>query len=202
MSITHLNNENLAIETTRKKSIQIMQKGIVSYKLACLGWEISDHYGDGYDLLCVYSKTEKPHIIKLELKGVDINYSGTSPGFSQSVSQNEISTASHLVISLFDDISPIGHYIMTLSQMFESKKSNSRNNKDFSDYLNFEEYRRKAIISTKKKIITRKGHAKKEEKQPRLDIDIGCTPKQFNKRKWFLEEFNNKWENLLQVNQY
>ena len=48
-----------------------MQKGMISYKLACLGWDISDHYGDGYDLLCT-KNAKKTHIIQLELKGIDI----------------------------------------------------------------------------------------------------------------------------------
>lgn len=71
MSVIHLNNSNLSIETTRKKSLQLMQKGMISYKLACLGWDISDHYGDGYDLLCT-KNAKKTHIIQLELKGIDI----------------------------------------------------------------------------------------------------------------------------------
>lgn len=201
MSIIHLHNDNLAIETTRKKSIQIMQKGIVSYKLACIGWDISDHYGDGYDLLCIYTKNETPHIIKLELKGVDINYSETSPGFSQSVSQNEISTASHLIISLFEGISPLGHYIMTMGQMFDKKiDAVSDNNIKFSGYNNFNEYRKDAIQATKQKIKTRKGQTKDEDKPPRLDIDIGCTAKKYREKIWFLHEFYDNWNNLMLVN--
>ena len=26
-----------------------MQKGMIAYKLGGLGWDISEHYGDGYD---------------------------------------------------------------------------------------------------------------------------------------------------------
>ena len=44
-------NENLAIETTRKKSLEIMHKGMISYKLANIGWDVSEHFGDGFDLV-------------------------------------------------------------------------------------------------------------------------------------------------------
>jgi len=46
-------NSNLSIETTRKKALEIMQKGMIAYKLANLGWDVSEHYGDGFDLLCL-----------------------------------------------------------------------------------------------------------------------------------------------------
>lgn len=199
MSIIHLQNDNLAVETTRKKAIQVMQKGLVSYKLACLGWNISDHYGDGYDLLCIKTSKDIPHIIQLELKGVDINFSNVSPGFSQSLSQNEISTASHLIISIFEGINPLGHYIMTLNQMFVSRKTKTKNNsKKFAEYENFDQYRNDAIRATKEKVKTRKGQQK--DKPTRLNMDIGCTPNIYKKNKWFLQEFLNQWDNLMLVN--
>jgi hypothetical protein len=34
-------NGNLSIETTRKKALEIMQKGMIAYKLGGLGWDIS-----------------------------------------------------------------------------------------------------------------------------------------------------------------
>jgi len=39
------------METSRKKVLEIMQKGLVSYKLLSDGWDVSDHFGDGCDLL-------------------------------------------------------------------------------------------------------------------------------------------------------
>ena len=46
-------NSNLSIETTRKKALEIMQKGMITCKLTNLGWDVSEHYGDGFDLLCL-----------------------------------------------------------------------------------------------------------------------------------------------------
>jgi len=54
--------------TTRKKALSVMQKGIVTYKLIGLGWDISDHLGDGYDLL----GEKDGEIIKIELKAIDL----------------------------------------------------------------------------------------------------------------------------------
>ena len=48
---------NLSIETTRKKALEIMQKGMITYKLANLGWDVSEHLGDGYDLLGITTQT-------------------------------------------------------------------------------------------------------------------------------------------------
>jgi hypothetical protein len=199
MSIVHLQNDNLAIETTRKKAIQVMQKGIISYKLACLGWDISDHYGDGYDLLCINTSKKTPHIVQLELKGVDINFSKESPGFSQSLSPNEISTASHLIVSVFDGIRPLSHHIMTLNQMFMNKKTKTKSTK-FSIYDTFSQYREDAIKYTKIKVSTRKGQ-KNDKTEERLNMDIGCTPNQSKNEKWFLQEFKNQWKNLMLVNE-
>ena len=39
------------METSRKKVLEIMHKGLVSYKLLSEGWDISDHFGDGFDLI-------------------------------------------------------------------------------------------------------------------------------------------------------
>ncbi len=196
MELAQLSNRNLSLETTRKKSLQVMQKGIISYKLSCNGWDVSDHYGDGYDLLCINTSKKTPRIIQLELKGVDINYSETSPGFSQSISQNEISTASHLIVSLFDGTAILGHYIMTLNQMFIKKITKTKTSK-FSKYVNFMQYREDAIQVTKKKIMLRKGQNRDKNKLPRLDIDIGCTSTMFKNNNWFLSDFLDQWDNLM-----
>ena len=46
-----------------------MQKGIVIYKLFNFGWDVSDHFGDGCDLIA-----EKGNqFIKIELKAIDLN---------------------------------------------------------------------------------------------------------------------------------
>jgi hypothetical protein len=51
------------LETSRKKALEIMQKDIVIYKLFNLGWDVSDHFGDGCDLIA-----EKDNqFIKIEL---------------------------------------------------------------------------------------------------------------------------------------
>ena len=57
------------METSRKKVLEIMHKGLVSYKLLSEGWDISDHFGDGFDLI-----SEKDNrFLKIELKAIDLN---------------------------------------------------------------------------------------------------------------------------------
>ena len=65
-------NSNLSIETTRKKALEIMQKGMIAYKLANLGWDVSEHYGDGFDLLCIQTQDGAQKIARIELKAIDL----------------------------------------------------------------------------------------------------------------------------------
>ena len=39
------------METSRKKALEIMQKGMVAYQMIGEGWDVSDHFGDGCDLV-------------------------------------------------------------------------------------------------------------------------------------------------------
>jgi len=108
-------DNSLVLETTRKKTLEIMHKGIICYKLANLGWDVSEHLGDGYDLLGVTTQAGAQIVVKIELKAVDFNSYFGKKGFSQSASENEISTASHLIISIFKGIEPEGHFMKIMT---------------------------------------------------------------------------------------
>ncbi len=191
MSIDYIKQSNNSLETTRKKTLQIMHKGMISYKLSNLGWDVSEHLGDGYDLLCT-KKTPNSYIIQIELKGIDISsYSEKATGFSQSLSENEISTASHLIVSIFEGIHPSGHYIMTLRQMFDKIKGKGTNK--YARFKSFYEYREKASELALEKANRKKGEKKKLD---RMFIDIGCSFKKYKSSRWELEEFSDKWANL------
>ena len=191
----HPQQSNQSVETTRKKALEIMHKGMVSYCLASKGWDVSDHLGDGYDLLCI-KKRAKPVVVQIELKGVDISsYSDSMLGFSQSISANEIATASHLIVSIFDNINPLGHYIMTLSQLFERIKE--KGTSKYSEYKTFQHYREMASKIAFKNAVRKKG----QKKEPnRMSIDIGCGFKKYQNKKWELEEYNNCWDYLEKEN--
>ena len=66
-------NESLSLETTRKKSLEIMQKGIIAYKLANLGLDVSEHLGDGFDLIVPIIKSGRKRVVTIELKAVDLD---------------------------------------------------------------------------------------------------------------------------------
>ncbi|MCK5642139.1 MAG: hypothetical protein KAJ19_15145 [Gammaproteobacteria bacterium] len=190
MSISPENN--LVLETTRKKSLEIMHKGMISYQLANLGWDVSEHLGDGYDLLGVTTQAGSQIVAKIELKAVDIHSYLEKASFSQAVSENEISTATHLIISIFNVIKPEGHFIMSLRQAFNAVKS--KRTKKFEEYNNFNTFQKAAIQISQKKILHRKG---KKKKLNRLALDIGCTFRKFSENKWELGIFRNQWDNLL-----
>ena len=59
----------------------------------------------------------------------------------------------------------------------------------------FSTFQETARKNSQKKILLKKGN---KEKLTRLALDIGCTFKKFNKGKWELEIFNDRWDNLLQ----
>ncbi|MBM9514999.1 hypothetical protein [Desulfogranum marinum] len=191
----HLQQSNQSVETTRKKALQIMQKGMVSYCLASKGWDVSDHFGDGYDLLCI-KKQNEPIVVQVELKGIDISsYSESISSFSQSISANEIATASHLVVSIYDHITPLGHYIMTLSQLFEKIKA--KGTAKYSKYKDFQQYRQTATEVAFKKATRKKGQ---DNLPSRMSIDIGCGFKKYQEGGYELEEYKGCWSNLEKEN--
>ena len=184
--------ENLSLETTRKRSLEIMHKGMIAYKLAKLGLDVSEHLGDGFDFIVPINNSGITKNIKIELKAVDIDsYSGTTNGFSQYISANEIVASTHLIVSIFDNIKPMGHYIMTIKQVFQAIKE--KNTSKYVSYKNFQEYKNDCITAVKKKTAKRKGSTLIV---PRMHIDIGCSFKKLAKDKWELEPFNNQWDNL------
>jgi len=187
------NFENLSIETTRKKALEIMQKGMIAYELANSGWDVSEHYGDGFDLLCLQTQDGVQNIARIELKAIDLqSYSKKAKSFSQSISPNEIATATHLIVSMFNRIEPKGHFVMSIQQAFEAVKN--KGTSKFKQYKDFTAFHSVASGVAQKKALRRKGNL---EKLPRLALDIGCTFTKFNKDKWELEIFKNQWGNLL-----
>jgi hypothetical protein len=186
-------DNSLVLETTRKKSLEIMHKGMISYKLANLGWDVSEHLGDGYDLLGMTTQTGTQLVAKIELKAVDRHSYLGKASFSQAVSENEISTATHLIISIFNGIEPEGHFIMSLEQAFNAVKVKAT--KKFAQYKDFHTFQKATMEISQKKILLKKGN---KEKLIRLALDIGCTFKKFNEDKWELGIFKDRWDNLLQ----
>ncbi len=186
-------DNSLVLETTRKKSLEIMHKGMISYKLANLGWDVSEHFGDGYDLLGITTQTGTHLVTKIELKAVDRHSYLDKASFSQAISENEISTATHLIISIFNGIEPEGHFIMSFEQAFNAVKVKAT--KKFKPYKNFHTFQKAAMEISQEKILFKKGNKKK---LPRLALDIGSTFKKFNEGKWELGIFKDRWDNLLQ----
>lgn len=192
--VTKQFNENLSKDTTRKKALEMMQKGIIVYQLNHLGWEISEHFGDGFDLIGVTTKKGKLTLAKIELKAVDLSsYAPNAKGFSQAISENEIFAATHLIVTIFKGIEPKNHYILSVKQAFNIKKKTQKF-REFNDYKAFQE----AVKYTAQlKIANRKGMQKKVS---RLAMDIGCSFKKYNEGKWELQDFEGKWCNLLKAN--
>ena len=187
-------NSNLSIETTRKKALEIMQKGMIAYKLANLGWDVSEHYGDGFDLLCLQTQDGAQKISRIELKAIDLqSYLEKAKSFSQSISPNEIAAATHLIVSIFNEIEPKGHFVMSIQQAFNAVKN--KGTSKFEQYKDFSTFQTVASGVAQKKALRRKGNL---EKLPRLALDIGCTFKKFNEGKWELGIFKDRWDNLLQ----
>lgn len=193
--MTQLQPGNQSTETTRKKTLELMHKGMIVYCLTNMGWDVSDHLGDGYDLLCI-NKHTKSEIIQVELKSADISsYAPHMKGFSQSISENEIATASHIIVSIFDNILPLGHYIMTVSQLFNKIKD--KGTKKYSGYENFAKYKKLATELAYRKAFKKKGEEKETE---RMTIDFGCGFTAYNNKKWALEDYYDSWENLEKIN--
>lgn len=188
-------NSNLSIETTRKKALERMQKGIITYKLASLGWDVSEHYGDGFDLLCWRNQDGTQEIArKIELKAVDLkSYSKKTKSFSQAISPNEIVASTHVIISIFNETKLKGHFVMSIQQAFDAIKN--KGTSKFKKYKNFSQFQNAVRQVSQKKVSRRKGN---KEKLSRLALDIGCAFEKFNKDEWELRIFKNKWGNLLE----
>lgn len=186
--VFNLGEQEIYLHTTRKKALQVMHKGMICYHLSTndLRWEVADHYGDGYDLMAI----KNGKTVKLELKAIDLNeISNDSKSFTQTVSPNEIVNATHLIISVFNGITLIDNYVMTLKQFY----GHHSHTKKFSNYKNFEDYKKAC-----KKIVNAKSKSKKGNtvKAPRLNMDISCSLEGFKDKKWKLEEYSGSWENL------
>lgn len=187
-------NGNLSVETTRKKALEIMQKGMVAYKLGSLGWDISEHYGDGYDLIGIKSTNGKQIISRIELKAIDFNsYRENASSFSQAISPNEFFAATHLIISIFNGIEAKGHFIASVQQVFDSVKS--KGTKKYEEYESFLDFQEAARIVAQKKANRKKGS---KEEIARLALDIGCAFNKFMQNKWELCVYKECWDNLLE----
>ena len=104
------------METSRKKILEIMQKGLVSYKLLSEGWDVSDHFGDGCDLIA----EKAGRFVKIELKAIDLNCIKEGKHATQHLSANELVTATHLIVTIFRGIEIMGNYIMNIRQFVEN----------------------------------------------------------------------------------
>lgn len=170
------------MESTRKKALEIMQKGLVSYQLLSKGWDVSDHFGDGCDLIA----EKAGRFIKIELKAIDLSSIKMGKNATQYLSAIEIVTATHLIISVFNGIETIETYIMTIRQFVENSGV-----KKFDQYENFEDF-----------MDTYKGLAKANsrrvrnspDKRIRLSFDLSFNPRDIGK--WKLAKFKNRWGNL------
>ena len=120
-----------------------MQKGLVSYKLMSEGWDVSDHFGDGCDLVA-----EKDcRFIKIELKAIDLRSIKKGNNATQHLSANEIVTASHLIITVFNGIEMKDSYIMNMRQFVEN--SGVRKYEKYSGFGEFiKEYKAELPRST------------------------------------------------------
>ena len=170
------------METSRKKALELMQQGIVAYKLLNLGWDISDHFGDGFDLVAEKSGKYK----KIELKAIDLTAIQKGKNATQHLSANEMVNSTHLIITIFDNIDLKTNYIMSIQQFVEN--SGVKKYAKYSNYDSFiTDYRRLVI----EKSLQRKGSV---FIYSRLDFDFSFNPNR--QQEWKLAEFENKWENL------
>ncbi len=161
-----------------------MQKGIVIYKLFNLGWDVSDHFGDGCDLIA-----EKDNqFIKIELKAIDLNAIQEGKNATQHLTANEIVTSTHLIITIFDGIQMKSNYIMSIRQFVENSGV-----KKYDDYDNFDSF-----VSDYRKLSKEKSSRRKNWKgeNKRLDFDFNFNPRRIDK--WRLAIFKDQWENLKQ----
>jgi len=161
-----------------------MQKGLVSYQLLSEGWDVSDHFGDGCDLIA----EKECRFVKIELKAIDLRSIKKGNNATQHVSANEIVTASHLILTVFRGIEMKDNYIMNMRQFVEN--SGARKYIKYSGFGEFiEEYKR---LATAKSQQVKNSVVKKKA---RLNFDLSFNPG--NADKWKLAKFKDQWENLL-----
>lgn len=170
------------MESTRKKALEIMQKGLVSYQLLSKDWDVSDHFGDGCDLIA----EKAGRFIKIELKAIDLNSIKKDKNATQYLSANEIVTATHLIISVFNGIEMKDTFIMNIRQFVENSGV-----KKYNKYSSFGEF-----MGEYKKLSKAKSQQVKNfsGERKRLNFDFSFSPG--NAGKWKLAIFKDSWENL------
>lgn len=169
------------METSRKKALEKMQTAMVTYRLILDGWQVGHQIGDGYDIIAI----KDDHVAKIELKAIDLAAIAEGKNATQHLSANEIVHASHLIISVFEQISLKTNLVMTMRQFVEA--SGVKKYKDFSNYQSFmDEY----SGLSKKKSAKRKGSVKVR----RLDFDFSFNTKRF--KDWKLSVFKDQWKNI------
>jgi hypothetical protein len=169
------------METSRKKALELMQTAMVTYRLILDGWQVGHQIGDGYDIMAI----KDDYVTKIELKAIDLAAIADGKNATQHLSANEIVHASHLVISVFEQISLKTNLVMTVRQFLEA--SGVKKYKDFSNHQFFmDEYKR----LSKEQSAKRKGSLKSR----RLDFDFAFNPKRF--KDWKLSIFIDQWKNL------
>ena len=169
------------METSRKKALEMMQTAMVTYRLILGGWQVGHQIGDGYDIIAI----KDDYAAKIELKAIDLASIAEGKNATQHLSANEIVHASHLIISVFEQISLKTNLVMTMRQFVETSGVNKY--KAFPNYQSFmDEYKR----LSRKKSAKRKGSLKSR----RLDFDFSFNPKRF--KDWKLSVFINQWKNL------
>jgi hypothetical protein len=125
------------------------------------------------------------YVAKIELKAIDLAAIAEGKNATQHLSANEIVHASHLIISVFEQISLKTHLVMTMRQFVET--SGVKKYKDFSNYQSFmDEYKR----LSREKSANRKGTVKAQ----RLAFDFSFNPKRF--KDWKLSIFKDQWKNI------
>ena len=159
-----------------------MQKGVVIYKLFNLDWDVSDHFGDGCDLIA-----EKDNqFIKIELKAIDLNAIQEGKNATQHLTANEIVTSTHLIVTVFDNIQMKSNYIMSIRQFVKNSGV-----KKYNDYNNFDSF-----VTDYRKLSKEKSSIRKNWKgeKKRLDFDFNFNPCRIDK--WRLAKFKDQWTNL------
>ena len=159
-----------------------MQKGVVIYKLFNLDCDVSDHFGDGCDLIA-----EKDNqFIKIELKAIDLNAIQEGKNATQHLTANEIVTSTHLIVTVFDNIQMKSNYIMSIRQFVKNSGV-----KKYNDYNNFDSF-----VTDYRKLSKEKSSRRKNWKgeKKRLDFDFNFNPCRIDK--WRLAKFKDQWTNL------
>jgi hypothetical protein len=170
------------LETTRKKALEIMQKGIVIYKLVNSGWDVSEHFGDGYDLIAFKDK----NTVKIELKAIDLNAIKDGNKATQHLTANEIISSTHIILTIFNHVDVISTYIMSVSQFVDVSLPRTYLN----EYKNFQEFLPEYISLATEQRNRKKG----DQKGPRLDFDIYYNNE--NSKRFRYSSFHEKWDNL------